>query len=67
MVPRVSALLVLIKLVLPDLYQAFEPVRRCLGTVGKAAAVNVVYSGLPTIDFSRSVLETAPLVPLPED
>jgi hypothetical protein len=60
MVARVSALLALIKQALPDLYRAFEPVRRCLGTVGEAAAVDVVYSGLPTIDFSRSVLEAGP-------
>ena len=60
MVARVSALLALIKLALPDLYRAFEPVRRCLGTVGEAAAVDVVYCGLPTIDLSRSVLEARP-------
>lgn len=60
MVARVSALLALIRLALPDLYRAFEPVRRCLGTVEEAAAVDVVYCGLPTIDFSRSVLEARP-------
>jgi hypothetical protein len=60
MVARVSALLALIRLALPDLYRAFEPVRRSLGTVGEAAAVDVVYCGLPTIDFSRSVLEARP-------
>jgi hypothetical protein len=60
MVARVSALLASIKLALPDLYRAFEPVRRCLGTVGEAAAADVVYCGLPTIDFSRSVLEAGP-------
>jgi mannose-1-phosphate guanylyltransferase len=60
MVARVSALLALIKLALPDLYGAFEPVRRCLGTVGEAAAVDLFYCGLPTIDFPRSVLEARP-------
>jgi mannose-1-phosphate guanylyltransferase len=60
MVARVSTLQALIKSALPDLYAAFEPVRRCVGTVGEAHGLEVVYCSLPTIDFSRSVLGARP-------
>jgi hypothetical protein len=48
------------ELALPDLYAAFEPVRRCVGTVGEAHELEVVYCSLATIDFSRSVLGARP-------
>ena len=60
MVASVSALLALIRQAIPDLYRAFASVRPVLDTAGEGAAVRALYSRIPTINFSRQVLEMRP-------
>lgn len=56
LVARIPALLRLMKDTVPDLYQAFGPIRPTLNTRREAAAVRALYAGLPVMDFSRQVL-----------
>jgi mannose-1-phosphate guanylyltransferase len=56
MVGRSDTLLGLIEETLPDLAQAFLPIRRFMGTPLESTVVEAVYRGLPAVDFSRSVL-----------
>jgi mannose-1-phosphate guanylyltransferase len=60
MVGRVSTLLALLRLAVPDLYRAFAGITPALGTVGELPALERLYCGLPSIDFSRQVLTARP-------
>lgn len=60
MVGRVSTLLALVRLTLPDLYRSFAEMSEALGTVGEFAALERLYCGLPSVDFSRQVLTARP-------
>jgi mannose-1-phosphate guanylyltransferase / mannose-6-phosphate isomerase len=56
MVGRASAMLELIKRAAPSVYEAFAVVRPTLGTLGEIEAIERLYCGLPSVDFSRTVL-----------
>jgi len=56
MVGRVSAFLSLIAGALPDLLEAFGPIRGGLGTAAEADAARAGYAGLSETNFSRHVL-----------
>jgi hypothetical protein len=60
MVGRVSTLLALIRLAVPDLYRSFAEISPALGMVGEFAALERLYCGLPSVDFSRQVLTARP-------
>jgi mannose-1-phosphate guanylyltransferase len=60
MVGRVSTLLALIRLSVPDLFRSFADVTGTLGTVGELPALERLYCGLPSVDFSRQVLTARP-------
>jgi mannose-1-phosphate guanylyltransferase len=60
MVGRVSTLLALLRLAVPDLYRSFAGIAPALGTVGEQPAFERLYCGLPSIDFSRQVLTARP-------
>ena len=60
MVGRVTALLALMRVTVPDLWRSFNPVSSTLGTIGEVAALERLYCGLPSVDFSRQVLTTRP-------
>lgn len=60
MVGRVSTLLALVRLTVPDLYRSFAEISAALGTVGEFAALERLYCGLPAVDFSRQVLTARP-------
>ena len=60
MVGRASAILELIKQAVPSVYEAFAAVRPTLGTLGETEAIERLYCGLPSVDFSRNVLSAVP-------
>lgn len=60
MVGRVSTMLALIRLTVPDLYRSFAEIGPALGTVGETPALERLYCGLPSVDFSRQVLTARP-------
>jgi mannose-1-phosphate guanylyltransferase len=60
MVGRVSTLLALMRVAVPDLYRSFAGVSAAVGTVGEFAALERLYCGLPSVDFSRHVLTARP-------
>lgn len=60
MVARVPAFLALIRQAIPDLYRVFANVLPAINTPGEGAAIRALYSRIPTINFSRQVLETRP-------
>jgi mannose-1-phosphate guanylyltransferase len=60
MAGRVAALLALVRLAVPDLYRSFIEIAPALGTVGEFAALERLYCGLPSVDFSRQVLTARP-------
>ncbi len=70
MVGRVATLLALVKLTVPALFEAFARVRRTLGTLGETEAIERLYCGLPSVDFSRQVLSARPdhlaVLPVPD-
>ena len=59
MVGRVPAFIDLIAAGAPELVDAFEPVRRALGSARERAAVERVYARLEPVNFSERVLEPA--------
>jgi mannose-1-phosphate guanylyltransferase len=59
MVGRVPAPIDLIDAGAPELLNAFEPVRRALGSSRERAAVERVYANLGQVNFSERVLEPA--------
>jgi mannose-1-phosphate guanylyltransferase len=44
----------------PMLWEAFAPLRASVGRLGEVHAARQVYAGLPTMDFSRLVLQARP-------
>ena len=60
MVGRMRTLLALVRLAVPDLHRSFAEVANALGTVGEATALERLYCGLPSVDFSRHVLGVRP-------
>jgi hypothetical protein len=60
MVGRVSTLLALIRLTAPGLHRAFSEIAGTLGTLGETPALERLYCGLPSVDFSRQVLSARP-------
>jgi mannose-1-phosphate guanylyltransferase len=52
MVGRVSTLLALVRLTAPDLHRSFSEVAGTLGTFGETPALERLYCGLPSVDFS---------------
>jgi mannose-1-phosphate guanylyltransferase len=60
MVGRASTILELIKQAVPSVYEAFAAVRPTLGTLGETEAIERLYCGLPSVDFSRTVLSAVP-------
>ena len=56
MVGRASTILELIKQAVPSVYEAFAALRPMLGTLGEIEAIERLYCGLPSVDFSRTVL-----------
>ncbi|MCI0407980.1 MAG: hypothetical protein L0191_05345 [Acidobacteria bacterium] len=61
MVARVPALLSLINSAVPDLYNAFAPIRTFINTAEEEEVVRALYSRLPSTDFSRQVLAASPV------
>ena len=59
MAGRVDTLLDLIRRATPDLYRAFEPVRRACGAPEEQAILERVYAELPAISFADRVLTRA--------
>jgi len=59
MVGRVAAFIDLIAAGAPELVDAFEPVRRALGSARERAVVERVYARLEQVNFSERVLEPA--------
>jgi len=60
MVGRVSTLLALVRLTAPDLHRSFSEVAGTLGTFGETPALERLYCGLPSVDFSWQVLSARP-------
>lgn len=60
MVGRVSSMLALVRLTVPDLYRSFADISPRLGTVGELPALERLYCALPSVDFSRQVLTARP-------
>jgi len=60
MVGRVSTLLALVRLTAPDLHRSFAEIAGTLGTLGETPALERLYCGLPSVDFSRQVLSARP-------
>ena len=60
MVASVPTLLSLIRQALPGLFQAFTEVQPLLGGPREAGAVEALYVGLPSTNFSRQVLACRP-------
>ncbi len=56
MVGHASAFLSLIAGALPDMLEAFGPIRRRLGSAAEADAARAVYAGLSETNFSHHVL-----------
>jgi mannose-1-phosphate guanylyltransferase len=59
MVGRGATLLELIERSLPELGEAFRPLRRWIGTPVEGAVAEAIYRGLPAADFSRGVLDAS--------
>ncbi len=60
MVGRVSTMLALIRLTAPDLHRSFSEITGTLGTLGETPALERLYCGLPSVDFSQQVLSARP-------
>jgi len=60
MVGRVSTMLALVRMTAPDLHRSFSEIAATLGTVGGVPALERLYCGLPSVDFSRQVLSARP-------
>jgi mannose-1-phosphate guanylyltransferase len=59
-VARAPALLALIRRAAPSLYGPFEHARSAIGTAAERETIEALYSRLPAIDFSASVLASLP-------
>lgn len=60
MVGRVSTMLALLRLAVPDLYRSFAEITPALDMVGELPVLERLYCGLPSVDFSRQVLTVRP-------
>ncbi len=60
LVANVERLQSLVAKALPELYTAFTRVRHSLGTAREKGALETVYSGLPSLNFSERVLSEFP-------
>jgi mannose-1-phosphate guanylyltransferase len=60
MVGRASTILELIRQAVPSVYEAFAAVRPTLGTREETEAIERLYCGLASVDFSRTVLSAVP-------
>ncbi len=60
LVANVERLQSLVAKALPELYNAFARVRHSLGTAREKGALETVYSGLPSLNFSERVLSEFP-------
>jgi mannose-1-phosphate guanylyltransferase len=60
MVGRVSTMLALMRVTVPDLFRSFDDVTATLGTMAEWPALERLYCGLPSVDFSRHVLAARP-------
>jgi mannose-1-phosphate guanylyltransferase len=60
MVGRVSTMLALVGSTVPHLHRSFSEIAGILGTVGEVPALERLYCGLPSVDFSRQVLSARP-------
>jgi hypothetical protein len=49
-----------VRLTIPDLHRSFAEIKHTLGTVGEGPALERLYCGLPSLDFSRQVLTARP-------
>jgi mannose-1-phosphate guanylyltransferase len=53
-----KTLLQAIKRATPDLYRSFEPIQNAIGTPDEQRVIERVYQKLPSLNFSKGVLET---------
>jgi mannose-1-phosphate guanylyltransferase len=60
MVFACKTLLSVIRRAAPKLYHSFDPILDALGTPDEQAALERVYENLPSINFSKGVLEVLP-------
>ncbi len=60
-VARVSALIGLIMVALPELFVSFSKISHFLGTAREPGAIERLYGRIPTVSFSDEVLERHPL------
>ena len=60
MVGQVSTFLHVLNLAVPSLCEAFNVIRPTLGSTDETAAVERLYRGLASVDFSREVLSARP-------
>ncbi|MCZ7627520.1 MAG: sugar phosphate nucleotidyltransferase [Candidatus Methylomirabilis sp.] len=65
LVGRASMLLQLFKELTPELYTPFERLRPVLGSsqAQEGRAVEALYAGLPSVNFSRTILARSPSLP----
>ena len=61
MVARVSTLIGLIMVALPELFTWFSKIRGLLGTAGEPGGLERLYERIPTANFSDEVLERYPI------
>ncbi len=61
MVARVSALIGMIMVALPELFASFSKIRELLGTARESAGLERLYERIPTASFSDEVLERYPI------
>jgi mannose-1-phosphate guanylyltransferase len=61
MVARVSTMIGLIMVALPELFASFSRIREMLGTADEPKVVEKLYERIPTASFSDEVLERYPI------
>jgi mannose-1-phosphate guanylyltransferase len=57
---RCKVLLQAIQRATPELYRCFEPIQNAIGTANERSVVEEVYRELPSLNFSKVVLEVLP-------
>jgi mannose-1-phosphate guanylyltransferase len=45
----------------PEIYRSFEPVQKAIGTADEREVIEQIYQKLPSLNFSKGVLEALPL------
>ena len=61
LVVRCKTLLQAIQRVTPELYHSFQPILEAIGTAGEQRVIEQVYHKLPSLNFSKGVLEVLSL------